>query len=99
MIPLAHIKEIDGDHSAIPSPGLQKVVSSPLLKKKSQDQCRLDLSSLQQPMNRSKTPDYNETTKVMELLPISNYKGAANFKFRAKLGEGSVGEVYQVVHK
>jgi serine/threonine protein kinase len=28
-----------------------------------------------------------------------SYKGAANFKIRAKIGEGAVGEVYQVIHK
>ncbi len=28
-----------------------------------------------------------------------SYKGAANFKIRAKMGVGAVGEVYQVVHK
>jgi len=28
-----------------------------------------------------------------------NYKGAANFNIRQKLGEGAVGEVYLVVHK
>jgi len=30
--------------------------------------------------------------------PVS-YKGAALFKIRGKMGEGAVGEVYQVVHK
>mmetsp|Transcript_42602 Transcript_42602/g.65333 ORF Transcript_42602/g.65333 Transcript_42602/m.65333 type:complete len:122 (-) Transcript_42602:1623-1988(-) len=27
------------------------------------------------------------------------YQGAANYKFKNKIGEGAVGEVYQVIHK
>ena len=28
-----------------------------------------------------------------------NYKGASNYSFKAKIGEGAVGKVFQVFHK
>jgi hypothetical protein len=31
--------------------------------------------------------------------PMISYKGAAHYRIRAKMGEGAVGEVYQVIHK
>ena len=39
--------------------------------------------------------------KLKECLSpsVPSYKGAANFRIRTKMGEGAVGEVYQVVHK
>lgn len=73
--------------------------------KKSQiNQPKLNLSNL---VPASTTPAtspksaINATNEVRCLSPspIVQYKGAANFRIRAKMGEGAVGEVYQVVHK
>ena len=45
------------------------------------------------------TPNQVSRSPNLWQTQAPNYKGAANFKVRVRIGEGAVGEVYQVVHK
>lgn len=59
-------------------------------------QNKLNLSALT-PAPQSNVSPKSDNSKMT--APAVSYKGAANFRIRAKMGEGAVGEVYQVAHK
>jgi len=57
------------------------------------------MSSLQLNLNSLSATPKNEAKSPSLVSEVVSYKGAAYFKIRARIGEGAVGEVYQVVHK
>lgn len=58
----------------------------------------LNLSGLTPNLASTSPKSANKVTDFAP-YPMVSYKGASHYRIRAKMGEGAVGEVYQVIHK